>query len=192
MKLCLLILLFCCMSLGLWSQTECPTFGSKKPRFFRSNEPFLHYGLDIFTLIYADNPWVFSIYPHLNVNGEINILRRFTVGSAMGSHFALTLNTDIPAFREPYIDNIHFKFFCKIYLNKAFNGLWLGYSKTVDNKLLGVDLLEIGYTRKVSKLGLINYYVGVTPKRELYVKPYFLSLGLTLGILKRRQFFKFK
>lgn len=192
MKLSLLTLLLCWMAFGLLAQTECPTFGSKKPRFFRSNEPFLYYGLDIFTLIYADNPWVFSILPHFNVNGEINILRRFTVGGAMGSHFNLTLNTDIPVFREPYVDNIHFKFYSKIYFNKVFHGLWFGYSKTVDNNLLGVDLFEVGYTRKVSKIGLINYYVGVTPKRKEYIKPYFVSLGMTLGILKRRKFLKFK
>jgi hypothetical protein len=72
------------------SQVECPDFGSKNPRSRLSNDRYLHYGVDVFTLIYADKPWIVSILPHFGVKGELNILRHVSICGSMGSYFKST------------------------------------------------------------------------------------------------------
>lgn len=190
MKSILLIILCLSTIFSLFSQVECPEFGSKKSKSRLSNTQYLHYGIEAFALTYADKPYVFSTLPHFGVMGEINILRHFSMGGAMGSQFKMELNTDIPVFREPYLDNIYFKFMGRAYLNRVFEGFWIGYAQTMDKTSHGIKLLEIGFANKVSKVGVINYFAGTTVKKMAYISPRFLHIGISLGVLRKKSVFK--
>lgn len=165
----------------IFSQINCPDFGGNLPKSASSNPHYLHYGVDVFMLIYADNPWVFSFMPHVGVKAEINLLRHFSVGASAGSHFKLEFNTDVPVYQEPSKENLYLKLNCKVFIHKVFTGLWISPILTVDNSLKGFRLLELGYANKVSKVGIIDYRVGFTLENPLFV-----SVGLGLGVLRRR------
>ena len=182
MKLYIFIALLLIAPNFCFCQVECPDYGQKKPRSRLSNIKYLHYGVDISTLLYADKPWVFSTIPHIGVYAEINILRHFSVGATAGSHFKLELNTDLPVYYTAYNEqNLYFKFNCKVYLNKVFSGIWISPVIIVDNNLTNLKLLEIGFANRVSKIGIIDYHIGFTIH-----KPQFLNVGISLGVLKRR------
>jgi hypothetical protein len=165
----------------LFSQINCPNFGGNIPQPPSSNPHYLHYGVDVFTLIYADKPWVLSLMPHVGVKAEINLLRHLTVGASAGSRFKLEFNTDVPVYQESSKENLYLKLDCKLFIHKTFTGLWISPALTVDNSLKGHRLLELGYSNKVSKVGVIDYRVGFTLD-----KPLFVSVGLGLGVLRRR------
>jgi hypothetical protein len=165
----------------IFTQINCPNFGGNIPKAPTSNPHYLHYGADVFTLIYADNPWVLSLMPHVGMKAEINLLRHFTVGASAGSRFKLEFNTNIPVYQESSKENLYLKLDCKLFIHKTFTGLWISPILTVDNSLKGHRLLELGYSNKVSKVGIIDYRVGFTLD-----KPLFVSVGLGLGVLRRR------
>ena len=165
----------------IFSQINCPDFGGNIPKPPSSNPHYLHYGVDVFTLIYADKPWVLSLMPHVGVKAEINLLRHFSVGASAGSHFKLEFNTDVPVYQEPSKENLYLKLHCRAFIHKVFTGLWISPVLTVDNALKGYRLLELGYSNKVSKVGVMEYYVGFTLE-----KPLFVSVGVGFGVLRRR------
>jgi hypothetical protein len=165
----------------LFTQINCPNFGGKIPKAPTSNPHYLHYGVDVFTLIYADKPWVLSLIPHVGVKAEINLLRHFTVGASAGSRFKLEFNTEVPVYQESSKENLYLKLDCRVFIHKVFTGLWISPALTVDNSLKGYRLLELGFSNKVSKVGVIDYRVGFTLD-----KPLFLSIGIGLGVLRRR------
>jgi hypothetical protein len=165
----------------LFSQINCPNFGGNIPKPPYSSPNFLLYGVDAFTLIYADKPWVLSLMPHVGVKAEINLLRNFSVGASAGSHFKLEFNTDVPVYQESSKENLYLKLDCRMFINKVFDGLWISPVLTVDNSLKGYRLLELGFSNKVSKVGVMDYRVGFTLE-----KPLFVSIGIGLGVLRRR------
>jgi hypothetical protein len=169
------------MPYTLFSQINCPDFGSKLPKPPSSNPHYWLYGADVFTLIYADNPWVLSLMPHVGVKAEINLLPYLTVGASAGSRFKLEFNTDVPVYQEPSKENLFLKLDCRVFIHKVFTGLWISPILTVDNSLKGYRLLELGFSNKVSKVGVIDYRVGFTLD-----KPLFVSVGIGLGVLRRR------
>jgi hypothetical protein len=67
----------------------------------------------------------------------------------------------------------------------VYQGAWIGYTQTFDKALLGLKLIEIGYAKKTSKIGIINYYIGITLGKEVYFHPQFISIGLSLGVLRK-------
>jgi hypothetical protein len=169
------------MPYALFTQINCPNFGGNIPKPPSSNPHYLHYGVDVFTLIYADKPWVLSLLPHVGVKAEINLLRHVSVGASAGSHFKLEFNTDVPVYQESSKENLYLKLDCKVFIHKVFTGLWISPVLTVDNSLKGYRLLELGFSNQVSKVGVIDYRVGFTLE-----KPLFMSIGIGLGVLRRR------
>jgi hypothetical protein len=165
----------------LFSQINCPDFGGNMPQPPSNNPHYLHYGVDVFTLIYADNPWVLSLMPHVGVKAEINLLRHFSVGASAGSRFKLEFNTDVPVYQESSKENFYLKLDCRVYIHKIFTGLWISPALTVDNALKGYRLLELGFSNMVSKVGVIEYRVGF-----ILDKPLFVSVGIGFGVLRRR------
>jgi hypothetical protein len=175
------LILITLMPYALFTQINCPDFGGNIPKAPSSNPHYLHYGVDVFTLIYADKPWVLSLMPHVGVKAEINLLRHLTVGASAGSRFKLEFNTDVPVYQESSKDNLYLKLDCKLFIHKTFTGLWISPALTVDNSLKGYRLLELGYSNKVSKVGVIDYRMGFTLD-----KPLFISIGIGMGVLRRR------
>ena len=190
MKLIVIIAALSSLSIHVSCQIECPTFGKRKSRSSLSNDSYLHYGVDVFTLIYADKPWIFSIVPHTGIYAEINLLRHLSIGGSIGSQFKLEFSTDLPVYKEPYGSNVYFKFESRVYLNKVYNGIWIAYAQTLDKELRGIKLIQIGYASKVSKLGIINYYAGMTFMKRDYFNPRFITIGISLGTLRKRSFLK--